>query len=95
MSETIGKGQKPPYILLTGSHGNTQQAFLVVDKTVVCECGIHVVQLMLLSSFFVFNVQYPAGCSNYFSFMEYVLLNTKTAKLPASVRHFLASIDSP
>ena len=78
------KGQKSPYTLLTSSKEQLQ-AFLIVDKSLVCDCStLSVIPLMLISAFFSFNVQYPTGCSNYFSFLEHILLNT-TNKLPASV----------
>ena len=87
------KGQKPPYMLLTGSKEQLQ-AFLIVDKSLVCECStLGVIPLMLLSAFFSFNVQYPTGCSKFFSFLEHILLNT-TTKLSASEQHFLASLES-
>ncbi len=89
VSGLIKKGQKSPYIIVL-EHG--EQAFLVVDKIIVCECTpIENIPLILLSAFFCFNIHYPQGCHNFYSFMEYIFLN-KNSKLAASVKHFIASL---
>ncbi len=92
-SEVMKKGQKSPYILLSGSKDQLQ-SFLVVDKTLVCECPLDNIPLILLSSFFSFNICYTPGCNKYFSFLEHVFLDYKS-KLPASVKHLIASLSCP
>ncbi len=78
--------------LLTLLCWSGEQAFLVVDKVIVCECTpIENIPLLLLSAFFCFNIHYPQGCNNFYAFMEYVFLN-KNSKLPASVKHFIACL---
>ncbi len=42
MPEMIKKGQKPPYIALTETEGEEVQAFLVVDRSIVCEAPLSV-----------------------------------------------------
>ena len=59
-----------PYVLLSENH-NEFQAFLIVDKTIVCEMQVfNEIPFILMSSFFVFNICYPKGCTNLYSFME-------------------------
>ena len=76
---------------------NLIQSFLVVDKSLVCECPLNNVPVILLSAFFSFNICYtPVICymSQFFSFLEYVFLDYKT-KLPPSVKHLIASLNCP
>ena len=60
-----------------------------LHPTLVCECTVGNAPFILLSAFFSFNVFYSPRCSNYFSFLEYVLLESNT-KISASVKHFIA-----
>ena len=80
---------KTPYILVQGH----MQTFLVVDRTIVCECEIEDVALVLISAFFSFNVCHTPGCHNYFARLEYIFLGSKS-KLPASVKHLIASLEN-
>ena len=43
------KGQKEPYVLITGSFKKPKQCFLVIDGQVVAEIDIHDVPLALMS----------------------------------------------
>lgn len=91
LTASVKKGQKSPYILVLE---DGEQAFLVVDKCLVCECTpIENIPILLLSAFFCFNIHYPQGCNNFYSFMEYTFLN-KNTKLPASVKHFIATLNN-
>ena len=55
------------YILLTG-HTELQSLF-IVDRSVVCECPLDDVSLILVSAYFSFNILcYTPGCYNYFAF---------------------------
>ena len=83
-----------PYILL--SEDDEQfQTFLVVDKTIVCEVEVlHDIPFVLMAAFFVFNICYPKGCNNLFSFMEILTLNYPSHSASATVRHFLSSLEN-
>ena len=81
INEVIKKGQKSPYIILSGRKEQLQ-SFLVVDKSLVCECPLNNVPVILLSAFFSFNICYTPGCHNFFSFLEYVFLDYKTINFP-------------
>ena len=62
-------------MLLSEDDGQLQ-TFLVVDKTIVCEMEVTSdIPFILLAAFIVFNICYPKGCSNIFSFMEVLTLN--------------------
>ena len=86
------KGQKEPYVLIIGSFKEPKQGYLVIDGQEVTEIDIHDVPLALLSSFFVFNICYPRGCGNFYTFLQHALFNLTHKKLPASISHFLVAI---
>ena len=52
LAEVVKKWQKTPYILATG-HAQQLQTFLVVDKSVVCECPLEDITIILISAFFL------------------------------------------
>ena len=89
MEDVIRGKQQSPYFFITSS---PCQAFLIADKSVVCECKIEDVALLLISAFFCFNICYTPGYNNFFVFLECIFLGSK-AKLPASVKHLLAALD--
>ena len=67
--------QPQPYILVIGDSGSEWQAFLITDKKVVTEVPFENTPLTLMSAFFVYNICYPNGCTNFYTFMEVVILN--------------------
>jgi len=82
--------QQTPYFSIL--HSSPRQAFLIVDKAVVCESKLEDIPVLIMSAFFSFNICYSPGCNNYFALLECVLLGFK-GKLPASVKHLLAALD--
>jgi len=92
LSEAVKKGQAAPYIFLERC-GEEWQGFLIVDKTIVCELPLNLAPIVLLSSFYVFDIQYPVGCHNAYSFLEYLVFGS-SVKVSPSVKHFVASLHS-
>ena len=87
------KAQSKPYILVIGSYKNPSQAFLVIDCLVVCEISnIDNAPLALLSAFFVFNISYPRGLNNVYTFLEHALLSLQHKHVTPTVGQFLAGI---
>ncbi len=86
-------GMLTPYVLVTGTLKEPGQAFLVVDKNIINEItNFDYIPFVLLSAYFVFNIKYPIGCSNFFSFLEILLLNFPMNKASITVKHFFTSI---
>ena len=68
MKELVKNISQPePYVLMF-----RDQFFLVIDCIVVTEVDAETVPITLLSSYFVFNIRYPKGCSNLLSIVKYV-----------------------
>ena len=55
--------------------GVVKDAFLAIEKQLITKLDTATAILVLFSSFFVFNVNYPAGCSNFYLLLESIFLN--------------------
>ena len=82
-----------PYIMVVGTWQQATQAFLVVDKQVVMDVAISDIPLILMSAFFVFNIQYPNGCANFYTFMEVFTLGFGLENANPSVKNFVSSLE--
>ena len=75
-----------PYVVLTGE----DLAYLVIDKQIVDQVtSVQEIPLLLMSAFFVFNICYPKGCNNFYSFLEVIVLNLKATP---SVKYLLTKV---
>ena len=58
--------QNEPYVIVVHT---PEQLLLVIEKEVIAEINdVEEVLFTLLSSFFVFNLCYPVGCTNFYLF---------------------------
>ncbi len=74
-----------PYILMTGSLLQPEQAFLVIDKKIINEVmDFEDIPFILTSAYFVFNIKYPVGCNNFYSFLEILLFQFPAKKASIS-----------
>lgn len=78
--------------MVIGSPKDQDQAFLVIDAKVIMEVRIPMIPLLLMASFFVFDICYTPTCSNFYSFMEVIVMNYPIDKAPASVKHLYTSL---
>ena len=92
-NEIKKRGQNAPYLLCSGEVVSPEQLYLVLDQQILCEIENNDAVFALLSAFFVFNVCYPKGCNNVYSFFEHAILNLKN-KLNPSVIHFMSSLSA-
>ena len=92
-TEVKTRGQNMPYILCCGDVVKPQQLYLILDQQILCEVQNKDAVFALFSAFFVFNVCYPKGCTNTFSFLENVILNLKNKPTP-NVIHFMSSLSA-
>lgn len=70
------------------------QAYLVVDNHIVDEVPITDLPLALMAAYFVFNICYPKGCNNFYSFLEVVVLGYSPEKASPTVKYFLTKINA-
>ena len=85
-TEVKTRGQNMPYLLCCGDIVEPQHLYLILDQQILCEVQNKDAVFALLSAFFVFNVCYPKGCTNTFSFLENVILNLKNKPNPNVIR---------
>ncbi len=82
-----------PVIVVKGSLQNPKEAFLVADKIHICKIKFGNIPLVLMAAFYVFNVHYTPGCSNFYSFLESYFLSVKLPK-KARLGNFVSQLDS-
>ena len=85
-------GRLEPYIAIVGKE--SLDAYLVVDQQVIDEVPIHNLPYLLIAAFFVYNICYPKGCSNFYSFLEISMLGYSAEKASPSVSHLLAKLSA-
>ena len=67
-----------PSIITRVRNGHVKDAFLVIEKAAFpTKVSPKDIIAVLFSSFFVFNVHYPPGCSNFYTMLEVLFLNKK------------------
>lgn len=62
-----------PCIVVRGSLECIMDAFQVVEKKILAEVPAKELPLALLSAFYTFNMHYPQGCTNLYSFWNVFL----------------------
>ncbi len=55
---------------------------------------IKLIPLVLLASFYVFNICYPEGLGCFYSMLEVLILNIPLSKATPSVQHIYTSINN-
>ena len=66
-----------PCVIVTVREQDVKDAFLVIEKNVICRIPYTDLPLALLAAFYTFNMHYPEGCNNIYSFFEAALLGKK------------------
>ena len=92
--ESTAKANLHPFILIKGTYTDAEEIMLVIDTHIVMNVVTEHVPLSLMSAFFVFNVCYPNGCTNFFSLMEVFALDFTLKQTVSSVKHLLSSLFS-
>jgi len=70
------------------------QSYLIVDKHVIDEIDFVDIPFALMAAFFVYNICYPKGCTNFYTFLEIVVLKYSAEKAPPSVKFLLSKISA-
>ena len=83
-----------PCVVVRGSLEDLKDAFLVVEKQIICKIPLREVPLALLSAFFSFNMHYPQGCTNFYTFFECFFMGKKTPSKKTRLASMLARIEN-
>ena len=62
---------------------------MIVDNRVIDTVEMAKLPFTLMAAFFVYNICYPGGCSNFYCMLEILVLKYKYEKASPSVKHFL------
>ena len=83
-----------PSILIRGSISKPKDAFLVIEKSVICKIkeGCQWIPLILLASYYVFNIHYPVGVVNFYKFIECIVLQFKPPKERTRLNNLLMQL---
>ena len=60
-------GTLEPYIIISDAEENLE-AYLIVDKQIIDQVSLSSLPYALMSAFFVYNIYYPKGCTNFYTF---------------------------
>ena len=88
--------QAQPVIVIRGTHILPQEGYLVTEKALMSKLPVYSladVPLILFATYFVFNIQYCNGCSNFYSFLEVAFLDAPIPK-KTKIRHFINMLDN-
>ena len=69
-----------PVVVVRGKKKSIKDAYIVTEGQVLCKVPIAQVPFALLSAFYIFNMQYPSGCTNFYSFLEFIFLDLTPPK---------------
>ena len=82
-----------PCLLVRGDIGNPKDEFLVIENAVLCKIkDCKYIPLVLLASFYVFNIHYPPGLVNLYTFLECIILQFQAPKERARVNNLLIQL---
>ena len=66
---------------------------LVVEKRVITSVPARKALLLLLSTFYTFNMEYTEGCSNFYKALEIIFLKAKRDTSRLKVNRLLGALD--
>ena len=70
-----------------------EQAVLIAEKQIICTFDPRDIALVLLSAFYVFNIHYTEGCTNFYSALEAMLLKQKPPPRKTRLNAFLSRLE--
>lgn len=78
-----------PVVMVRGTQVKVKDAFLVCEKMVLSRIDADDIPLMLFATYYVFNIRYPIGCTN---FLEVIFINATPPKR-ARLNHFINMLE--
>ena len=83
-----------PMIIIAGDLQKPEQAFLCSEKKVLGEIKAENVAVILLSTYYSYNLCYPKGTGNLYSFLEASLFGLNVANISPTVSGLFARLSS-
>ena len=92
LSTMLSQCPPQPVTIIIGDYRSPAQAFLACEKKIICEIPTKEIPISLLAPYYIFNMCYPKGCNNFFSFIEIGLFNINVKNVPYTVGTFLTRL---
>ena len=83
-----------PCLVVQLSKEEVQDCFLVIEKKVMFRVNTKHAVMVLFASFYVFNLNYVSGCTNFYLLFECLFLNKKIPGRKPRVAAVLAELTS-
>ena len=81
-----------PLAIIKGTITDPKHAYLTTKKEYLFEFPIKEIPLMLLASFYVFDMKYTHGLTNVFMFLEHYFLGLRVPKEKTKVHNFISQL---
>lgn len=72
--------------------GDVKDCYLAIEKQIICKVEIRHAVFILFASFYVFNVNYPDGCSNVYLLLELLFFKKKVVGRKPRLAAILAEL---
>lgn len=82
-----------PLIVVRGCMEQPADTFLAVDRLILCKIKVAHAPLALLAAFYVYNIHYTPGYSNFFQLLECYFLDAKMPKR-SRICNFMAELNT-
>ena len=83
-----------PMAVFIGDCKDPAQVFLVCEKKILGEISAKDIPISLLMPYYIFNMCYPKGCSNFYIFIETGIFNMTIKKVPHTVAGLLTRLNA-
>ena len=91
--ETVTAVPTPqPCLLVVCKNGDVKNCYIVIEKNVLCSVNIDIAIILLFACFFAFNMEYTSGCTNLFTFLKHLFLETKIPNRRTQISSFISEL---
>ena len=77
-----------------GQMGEIKEVLLIIEGQIVCNVKAREAPLCLLSAYYAYNMKYPKGLENFYLFLELVILDKQTKKLPSVLTRLFTQLNN-
>lgn len=81
-----------PLVIIKGTLTDPKCAYLTTEKELLFEVPIKEIPLVLLASFYVFDMKYTQGFTNVFMFLEHYFLGLQVPKEKTKINNFISQL---
>jgi len=81
-----------PVVIVKGTLSDPKEAYLTIEREILCKVPIKEIPMILLASFYVFDMKFTQGLTNVFMFLEHYFLGFKVPKEKTKVKNFISQL---